>query len=118
MNKIFISDRKRKAFINIFSVHLVGTYSGTVFEERDVKFSLGEGFEAGIVEGLEVALKKFKKGEKSKIYLSPKYAFGADGNSNLNIPSNSSVEYEVTLISFEKVCIKFNVLEYLKIIFF
>lgn len=93
--------------MHIFSVHLVGSCAGTVFEERDVKFSLGEGYEAGIVEGLEVALKKFKKGEKSKIYLSPKYAFGAEGNSNLNVPPNSNIEYEVTLNSFEKVCIKF-----------
>jgi len=83
-------------------VHLVGTCAGNVFEERDVKFQIGDACEANIVEGVDVAIKKFKKGEKSKIYLTPKYAFGAEGNSSLNIPPNSPVEYEITLNSFEK----------------
>ncbi|XP_035217777.1 peptidyl-prolyl cis-trans isomerase FKBP4-like [Stegodyphus dumicola] len=83
-------------------VHLTGSYEGNVFEERDVKFEIGEGSEVGVVEGLDIALKKFKRGEKSKIILSPKYAFGPSGNSDLNVPPNSTVEYEVTLKSFEK----------------
>lgn len=81
-------------------VHLVGTCSGSVFEDRDVKFCIGEAYEADVVEGIEIALKKFKKGEKSKLYLAPKYAFGAQGN--LNVPPNTPVEYEVTLNNFEK----------------
>lgn len=84
-------------------MHLRGTCAGNVFEERDVKFELGDACEAGVVEGVDVALKKFKKAEKSKIFLTPKYAFGAEGNAALNVPSNSAVEYEVTLNSFEKV---------------
>ncbi|GFY45705.1 peptidyl-prolyl cis-trans isomerase FKBP4 [Trichonephila inaurata madagascariensis] len=83
-------------------VHLVGKYDGKQFEERDVKFELGDGCDVGIVDGLEIALKKFKKGEKSMITLSPKYAFGSDGNAEFNIPPNATVEYEVTLKSFEK----------------
>jgi len=83
-------------------VHLVGTYADKVFEERDVKFQVGEACESGIVEGIDIALKKFKKGEKSKLLLSPKYAFGTEGKAEFNIPPNSNVEYEVTLNSFEK----------------
>lgn len=83
-------------------VHLVGKLDGKQFEERDIKFELGDGCEVGIVDGLEIALKKFKKGEQSKIILSPKYAFGTDGNAELNIPPNATVEYVVTLKSFEK----------------
>lgn len=43
-----------------------------MFDEREVKFPLGEGTEHNIPEGLERALERFKKGEKSTIKLSPK----------------------------------------------
>lgn len=46
--------------------------NGTVFDERELIFPLGEGSEHNIPEGLETALEKFKKGEKSVIKLSPK----------------------------------------------
>lgn len=35
--------------------------------------------------------------------LKPSYAFGEKGSSELNIPPNASIEYEVTLNSFERV---------------
>lgn len=53
-------------------MRIVGKVNGTVFDEREVKFPLGEGCEHNIPEGLETALEKFKKGEKSVIKLSPK----------------------------------------------
>ena len=58
-----------------FLVHIIGRVNGTVFDERDVKFPLGEGSEYNIPEGLETALEKFKNGEKSVIKLSPKVFF-------------------------------------------
>lgn len=54
------------------AVSVVGKVNGTVFDERELKFPLGEGSEHNIPEGLETALEKFKKGEKSVIKLSPK----------------------------------------------
>ncbi|MPC09123.1 Peptidyl-prolyl cis-trans isomerase FKBP4 [Portunus trituberculatus] len=86
----------------LLNVHIIGQVNGTVFDERDVKFPLGEGSEYNIPEGLETALEKFKKGEKSVIKLSPKYAFGAEGNPSLGVPPGASVEYEAELCSFEK----------------
>lgn len=86
----------------LLNVHIIGRVNGTVFDERDVKFPLGEGSEYNIPEGLETALEKFKKGEKSVIKLSPKYAFGAEGNPSLGVPPGASVEYEAELSSFEK----------------
>jgi FKBP-type peptidyl-prolyl cis-trans isomerase len=83
-------------------VLLVGRYNGQTFDDRSVSFSLGEGVEHGIVSGLEKALERFRKGEKSIIKLTSKYAFGVEGNADLNIPPNADVEYEVTLIDFEK----------------
>lgn len=83
-------------------VNIIGKYNGGIFDERDVKFEIGDGDAADIVEGLEIALQKFKKGEKSRIILTPEFAFGSKGSAALNIPPNSTVEYEVTLKSFEK----------------
>ncbi|KAK4311688.1 hypothetical protein Pmani_016823 [Petrolisthes manimaculis] len=86
----------------VLEVHIVGKLNGTVFDERDVKFSLGEGSEHNIPEGLETALEKFKKGEKSTLKLSPDYGYGKEGNVALGIPPGASLQYEVELHNFEK----------------
>lgn len=57
------------------TVRFSGRVNGTVFDEREVKFPLGEGTEFSIPEGLERSLERFKKGEKSTIKLSPKVKF-------------------------------------------
>ncbi|XP_026727150.1 FK506-binding protein 59 isoform X2 [Trichoplusia ni] len=75
---------------------------GKVFDTRTVTFPLGEGSEHKICEGIERALEKFTKGEKSRLTIQPKYAFKSEGNSELGVPPNSVVEYVVTLNSFEK----------------
>ena len=87
----------------IFLVHLVGKYNGQVFEERDVEFTLGEGEVVGIVDGVEVALPRFTRGEKSRLLIKSKYAFKEQGKPEFNIPPNADVEYEVELKNFEKV---------------
>lgn len=86
----------------LVKIHLVGTFEGEVFENRDIEFTLGEGEEAGVVSGVEIALEKFKKMETSKLILKPHFAFGADGNSQFGIPPNATVEYIVTLNDFER----------------
>nr|QBH73881.1 fk506-binding protein [Brunneria borealis] len=86
----------------VVEVKLIGKYDGRVFEEREVTFPLGEGSEYGICEGLERALEKFKKGEKSRIVIKSKYAFKAEGKPEFNIPPNSDIEYEVEMKNFEK----------------
>ena len=89
-------------------VHLLGKYNGVVFDERDVSFCLGEGVEQGISEGIEHAIKKFKKGEKSKLKVSAKHAYGETGCPDKNVPPNADVEYEVTLKTFEKASVCFH----------
>nr|XP_045623565.1 peptidyl-prolyl cis-trans isomerase FKBP4-like [Procambarus clarkii]XP_045623566.1 peptidyl-prolyl cis-trans isomerase FKBP4-like [Procambarus clarkii]XP_045623567.1 peptidyl-prolyl cis-trans isomerase FKBP4-like [Procambarus clarkii]XP_045623568.1 peptidyl-prolyl cis-trans isomerase FKBP4-like [Procambarus clarkii]XP_045623569.1 peptidyl-prolyl cis-trans isomerase FKBP4-like [Procambarus clarkii]XP_045623570.1 peptidyl-prolyl cis-trans isomerase FKBP4-like [Procambarus clarkii] len=86
----------------IVDVCVIGRVNGTVFDDRDAKFPLGEGTEHNIPEGLERALERFKKGEKSTIKLSPKYAFGSAGNVAIGVPPGASLEYEVELRNFEK----------------
>lgn len=86
----------------VVDVHITGRVNGTVFDDRDVKFPLGEGIEHNIPEGLESALEKFKKGEKSTISLSSNYAFGSAGNAAIGVPPGASLVYEVEMRSFEK----------------
>ncbi|XP_036145842.1 FK506-binding protein 59 [Monomorium pharaonis] len=83
-------------------IHLTGKYNGQVFEDRDVEFVLGEGEVVGIVEGVEIALQRFLKGEKSRLLIKSKYAFKNAGNPEYNIPPNADIEYEIELQNFEK----------------
>ncbi|XP_049870545.1 FK506-binding protein 59 isoform X2 [Pectinophora gossypiella] len=76
---------------------------GKVFDTRTVTFPIGEGSENNICEGVERALEKFLKGEKSRLTIQPKYAFKSEGNSELGVPPNSVVEYTVRLTNFERV---------------
>lgn len=75
---------------------------GKVFDNRTLTFSLGEGADNNICEGVERALEKFLKDEKSRLTIQPKYAFKSEGNSDLGVPPNSAVEYVVKLTNFEK----------------
>ena len=81
----------------------MGRHDGRVFEERTVQFTVGEGCSSGIVDGLEMAVKKLKEGEKAKLVIASRYAYGHDGNTDFNIPPAADLEYEVELQSFEKV---------------
>ncbi|XP_068983103.1 peptidyl-prolyl cis-trans isomerase FKBP4 isoform X2 [Bombus flavifrons] len=86
----------------LVNVHLTGIYNGKVFEDRDVQFSLGEGEDCGVIEGVEKALESFKSGEKSKLKIKSKYAYKNVGKPEFDIPPNATVEYTVELKSFEK----------------
>lgn len=50
-------------------------------------------------------MKNMKKGEIALVTIQPEYAFGASGSPQelANVPPNSTVYYEVELLSFEKV---------------
>ena len=77
--------------------------SGRVFDERaQLEFEIGEGAACNIPEGLELALVKFKKAEKSLVYLKASRAWGSSGCADLGIGANASVHYEVEMVSFEK----------------
>lgn len=75
---------------------------GKIFDKRTVTFTIGEGSEYNICEGVERALEKFLKGEKSRITVQPKYAFKSEGNKDLGVPANSALEYTIKLVNFEK----------------
>lgn len=88
--------------LSVVSAHLRGTYKGRVFDERDVTFTVGEAEEAKVCKGVEIAVQKMKKGEKSDIILKPKYAFGEAGLPSDGVVPNAEVTYTVALLSFEK----------------
>lgn len=108
------------------SAHIVGTYEKRIFDDREVKFNIGEIPEDEVISGIQNALTHFGKGETSKymkinycsirshiwmynvyscsrLVISPAYAFGEKGNEAFQIPPNATVEYKVTLIDFERV---------------
>ncbi|KAJ8668218.1 hypothetical protein QAD02_009881 [Eretmocerus hayati] len=86
----------------LVEIHITGKYNDNTFEDRDVSFPLGEGEAEGIVEGVEIALEKFKKGEISKIFVKSKYAYGDKGKPELKIPPNADLEFTVELKNLEK----------------
>lgn len=83
-------------------MHLLGKFGDKVFDDRDVTFTIGEGSEANIIDGVERAVEKQKKGEVARVIIKPQYAFGAEGNADLGVPANTTVEYTITLKTFEK----------------
>ncbi|XP_054159035.1 peptidyl-prolyl cis-trans isomerase FKBP4-like [Oppia nitens] len=84
-------------------ISIVGKYDGKVFEQRNVTFSVGEASEEGLVDGLEIAVRKMKKGEKAEVHIRPQYSFGANGRPEFGIPTDyTEVVYEITLNKFEK----------------
>ncbi|RWS24555.1 peptidyl-prolyl cis-trans isomerase FKBP4-like protein [Leptotrombidium deliense] len=84
--------------------HIAGKYGETIFEERDVTFLLGEGCEEKIIEGVEIAIGKMKKGEKATVFIKRDYAWGSHIPEQFNaIPQDyEEVIYQVELKSFEK----------------
>jgi FK506-binding protein 4/5 len=86
----------------LVQVSLIGKYEGRDFDVRDVTFTVGEGSEQNVIAGIDIAIEKFKKGETSKLTIKSQYAFGTQGSEEFNIPPNATVEYVVTLNSFER----------------
>ncbi|CAF2986889.1 unnamed protein product [Rotaria sp. Silwood2] len=80
-------------------ISLKGIHENRVFDERKVKFTVGEGFLQNIPEGLEHAVTRMTKGENSQLKLKSKATAGLE---KFNIPKNAHVEYIVTLHDFEK----------------
>ena len=78
------------------------TRGDTVFDQLELSFNLGEGLEHNIPDGVEQALLKFKKQERSLLKLTPAYGFGSAGNEKQGVLPNVNPEYEVELKSFEK----------------
>lgn len=60
-----------------------------------------------VIEGLDLAVRKMKKGEVALVTIHPQYAFGSAASTQdlATVPANSTVYYEIELVSFVKVCL-------------
>ncbi|KAM4699221.1 peptidyl-prolyl cis-trans isomerase FKBP5 isoform 1-T2 [Discoglossus pictus] len=83
-------------------IHLEGLCEDCMFDNRDVAFIVGEGEDHNIPIGIDKALEKMQRGERSLLHLAPRYGFGEEGKSCFNIGPNAHLTYDVTLNSFEK----------------
>uniref|UniRef100_A0A0N5APC1 peptidylprolyl isomerase n=1 Tax=Syphacia muris TaxID=451379 RepID=A0A0N5APC1_9BILA len=85
------------------TVHAVGTYMNVEFYNRDVTFLVGEGSEVGLPEGVDRALRRFNKREKSIIHLKGhRYTYGSDAPKEYNLPENAEIDFTVFLKDVEK----------------
>lgn len=86
----------------IVEVALEGYYKDRLFDQRELRFEVGEGESLDLPCGLEKAIQRMEKGEHSILYLKPSYAFGNAGKEKFQIPPYAELKYEVHLKSFEK----------------
>lgn len=83
-------------------VTLEGSCEGRVFDQRDLKFEVGDGESLGLPSGVEKALQAMEQGEESLFTMKPKYGFGKEGNAKYKIPGGADLVYKITLTAFEK----------------
>ncbi|XP_039050559.1 peptidyl-prolyl cis-trans isomerase FKBP65-like [Hibiscus syriacus] len=91
----------------VVRVKLVGKLpNGTIFarkgyDKEPLEFKIDE---EQVIDGLDKAVKTMKKGENALITIQPEYAFGSSESQQelAVVPANSTVYYEVEMISFVK----------------
>ncbi|XP_048643663.1 peptidyl-prolyl cis-trans isomerase FKBP4 isoform X2 [Marmota marmota marmota] len=86
----------------IVEVTLEGYHQDQLFDQRELRFEIGEGESLDLPCGLEKAIQRMEKGEHSIVYLKSSYAFGSAGKEKFQIPPYAELRYEIHLKSFEK----------------
>ncbi|CAL8376135.1 unnamed protein product [Arctogadus glacialis] len=83
-------------------VSVEGTFEGRVFDEREMKFEIGDGEGLGLPVGVEKAILAMEQGEESIFIIKPKYGFGLAGNAGYAIPGDATLQYKIKMPTFEK----------------
>ncbi|XP_031587069.1 peptidyl-prolyl cis-trans isomerase FKBP4 [Oreochromis aureus] len=83
-------------------VTVIGTCDDSVFDERELKFEIGDGENLGLPAGVEKAIMAMEQGEEAVFTIKPKYGFGNAGNAKFNIPGGATLQYKIKLTAFEK----------------
>lgn len=88
--------------LSLVNICLEKERNGSVVEERSIEFRLGEGKDFDVCPGIEMALTKFKKNEKSRLFIQGKHTF-------MEYIEEENVQevYVIKLNFFEKVGIYF-----------
>ena len=90
------------------AVRLIGRYNGREFLDRNTKFTLGEGSEVNIVDGVEQGLRSMKAGERALLRIKSRYAYGTEGSEKHGIPPDADVEFDVDFELYDPVCFFWN----------
>ncbi|XP_068168778.1 peptidyl-prolyl cis-trans isomerase FKBP4 [Antennarius striatus] len=83
-------------------VTMEGYFNGHVFDQRELKFEIGDGEQLGFPAGVEKAIMAMEQGEEALFIIKPKYGFGSTGNTKYNIPGGATLQYKIKLTAFEK----------------
>lgn len=83
-------------------VTVEGSCEGRVFDERELKFEIGDGESLGLPSGVEKAIMAMEQGEEALFTMKPKYGFGNAANAKYNIPGGATLQYKIKLTAFEK----------------
>ncbi|XP_023259705.1 peptidyl-prolyl cis-trans isomerase FKBP4 [Seriola lalandi dorsalis] len=83
-------------------VTVEATCEERVFDERELKFEIGDGESLGLPAGVEKAIMAMEQGEEALFNIKPKYGFGNAGNAKYNIPGGATLQYKIKLTAFEK----------------
>ncbi|KAM4819763.1 peptidyl-prolyl cis-trans isomerase FKBP4 isoform 1-T1 [Thomomys bottae] len=86
----------------IVEVALEGFHEHRLFDQREVRFEIGDGESLDLPCGLERVIQRMEKGERSVVYLKPSYGFGSAGKEKFQIPPQAELIYELHLKNFEK----------------
>uniref|UniRef100_A0A3Q2NUQ9 peptidylprolyl isomerase n=1 Tax=Fundulus heteroclitus TaxID=8078 RepID=A0A3Q2NUQ9_FUNHE len=86
----------------VVEVVVQGTCDGRVFDERELKFEIGDGESFGLPGGVEKAIMAMEQGEEALFTVKSKYGFGIAGNEKYNIPGGATLQYKIKLTAFEK----------------
>ena len=89
--------------MELLVVRLIGRYNAREFLDRNTKFTLGEGSEVDIVEGVEQGLRSMKSGERALLRIKARYAYGAEGYEKRGIPPDADVEFDVDFEDYDPV---------------
>jgi len=73
-----------------------------LFDERSIKFVLGQAESENVPGGLETAIKQFQRGEKSRITLLPHQGFGDTGCAALGVGPGCVLEYTTHVQDYEE----------------
>ena len=84
-------------------MRLIGRHSGRQFLDRNTKFTLGEGSEINIVDGVEQGLRAMKAGERALLKVKARYAYAGEGCKVHGVPPDADVEFDVDLESYDPV---------------
>uniref|UniRef100_A0A8C7YDD6 peptidylprolyl isomerase n=1 Tax=Oryzias sinensis TaxID=183150 RepID=A0A8C7YDD6_9TELE len=83
-------------------VTVQGTHDERIFDERELKFEIGDGESFNLPAGVEKAIMAMEQGEEALFTIKPKYGYGNAGNAKFNIPAGATLQYKIKLTAFEK----------------